>query len=146
MKITPNYNMLKGLLTERVSWQPNSITIGLPKVVSGGDFADFTGENVINYDYHTLKTFYNVMSTSTEREKFGVSSKVDIIFYISPTNFKDSTGKDEFTKRLKKTKGAKIVFREDSYKITDILNIERVGEEGDENTVHIAIQINASKL
>jgi hypothetical protein len=143
-KIAPNYKMLADLLTERVSWQPNTLIICLPIVTSAGQFTDFIGENPVEYDCFSLKCFFSVTNNSKDREKFGVDSNVDIIFYISPEDLEKEIGVKEFSVRTKKTTNVKLTFKNQDFKANNITNVEIV--EQAEDTKHIAIKIEAKKV
>lgn len=124
-----------------MGWQPNTITIKIPKIISEGRYSDFIGDSQVDYpkgDEITVKCFFHRITTDALREKYGVDDSIDMVIHVSPIDLKAITGDYSLSERIMSAKSVPVVFREKEFIPKQIKEIEPI-DIGSEKT-HIAIE------
>lgn len=127
--ITPSkFAQLQKLFFNKVTkcCNPSSVTFSFIKLTSEGGFADFTGDSSRSIDKEvSLRCFYDRNLSDKSREKYGVSSEVTTIVFISPLELKQKYGDIKFPDYVRTSfSQISVTFLGKHYEIENIIDLE----------------------
>jgi len=143
--ITPSkFAQLQKLFFSKVTTccNPSTVTLNFIKLTTNGDYADFTGDSERDIDQEiTLRCFYDRNLSDKRREKYGVSTEVTDIVFISPLELKAKYGNIRFPEYiLSSFSQISVGFLGKHYEIDNIIELEPM--HNGKEWVCLAYQIN----